>query len=114
MQTRNSSYRGLATAVRLLVVLLLVIVLIIPRINSTPSRAVNVKQVAQLHSIDVGLELFNDEWRSYPPSGVTDSAGDLETFLRRGPGRKRSEASVYTDRPPYVSHALQSQRAFHF
>jgi len=59
----------------LLVVLLIVVfaaVVVIP-----PARALTmyIKQKAQLHCADAAIELFRDEYGSYPPSNAADPAG---------------------------------------
>ena len=77
MQQRSSSSRGMSGAEWLFVLLLVVVVLslLIPRINSTPQFAPNVKQKAQLRSIDTALELLSNEWGDYPPSDANDDVG---------------------------------------
>ena len=75
---RNVMPRGYSITIVLLVVLLIVfaIGLIIP-ITNRPRRFANeVKQRAQLMSIDTALELFNSEFAGYPPSDATDEAGE--------------------------------------
>jgi hypothetical protein len=40
-----------------------------------PSRARKVKQMAQLHSLSCGVELFSDDCGGYPPSDANDASG---------------------------------------
>ena len=44
-------------------------------VEKTKQYAYEVKQRAQLHSIDISLELFNSEFSDYPPSGALDGDG---------------------------------------
>jgi hypothetical protein len=62
----------------LLVVFLIVLVLsiILPLFPHRPNiYAYNVKQKADFHGIDVGLELFESEFGHYPPSDAVDEEG---------------------------------------
>lgn len=43
--------------------------------GSGDSYAWRVRQTAQLHSIDTGVELFRNEWGGYPPSDANDPTG---------------------------------------
>ncbi len=64
---------------RILIALFVVLVLIlfaIPVITTgTRIRPIDVRQQAQLHSMDAALELFNAESASFPPSDANDPTG---------------------------------------
>ncbi len=67
--------RAAFTIVELLTVMSIIVILIgllVPALNKVKQYATNVKQTAQLHSIDAAIELFSNEWGGYPPSGALD------------------------------------------
>jgi competence protein ComGC len=63
------------TIVELLTVMSIIVILIgllIPALNKVKRYATDVRQKAQLHSMDAAIELFNNEFDGYPPSGALD------------------------------------------
>jgi len=63
------------TIVELLTVMSIIVILIgllVPALNKARRYATLVRQRAQLHSMDAAIELFNNEYGSYPPSGALD------------------------------------------
>jgi type II secretory pathway pseudopilin PulG len=66
------------TIVELLTVMSIIVILIgllVPALNKVRRFATDVKQRAQLHSMDAAIELFNSEFNGYPPSGALDPVG---------------------------------------
>jgi competence protein ComGC len=66
------------TIVELLTVMSIIVILIgllVPALNKVKKYATTVKQKAQLHSMDTGIELFSNETGGYPPSDATDCTG---------------------------------------
>ncbi|MDI6447627.1 type II secretion system protein [Anaerobaca lacustris] len=66
------------TIVELLTVMSIIVVLIgllVPALNKVRQYATGVRQMAQLQSIAVGIELFSNEFSGYPDSGALDSDG---------------------------------------
>lgn len=64
------------TIVELLTVMSIIVILIgllVPALNMAKQYAKKVKQMAQFHSIDAALELFNNEFDGYPLSEALDS-----------------------------------------
>ena len=65
------------TIVELLTVMSIIVILIgllVPALNKVKRYATDVRQKAQLHSMDAAIELFNSEFDGYPPSSALDSA----------------------------------------
>jgi len=54
---------------------LLIAAFLAPTCGHPTRRGIYVRQKAQLHSMDAGIELFNHEFGSYPPSDANDSTG---------------------------------------
>jgi len=77
--TINQARRKRAfTIVELLTVMSIIVILIgllVPALNKARRYATLVRQKAQLHSMDAAIELFNNEYGSYPPSGALDPDG---------------------------------------
>jgi len=74
----HSRFRGDSVTVVLIVVLLIVFAfyLLLPRILNPPYIDVyDVKEKAQLHSIDAAIELFRADLDYYPPSDALDKNG---------------------------------------
>ncbi len=66
------------TIVELLTVMSIIVILIgllVPALNKVKRFATDVKQKAQLHSIDAAVELFSNEFGGYPDSGALDPTG---------------------------------------
>ncbi len=66
------------TIVELLTVMSIIVILIgllVPALNKAKKFATNVKQMAQLRSIDSAIELFSNEFDGYPDSGALDPTG---------------------------------------
>jgi type II secretory pathway pseudopilin PulG len=64
------------TIVELLTVMSIIVILIgllVPALNKVKRFATDVKQKAQLHSMDAAIELFNSEFNGYPPSSALDT-----------------------------------------
>jgi type II secretory pathway pseudopilin PulG len=75
---RKNEAAGAFTIVELLTVMSIIVILIgllVPALNKVKRYARDVRQKAQLHSIDTAIELFNSELDGYPPSGATDTTG---------------------------------------
>jgi type II secretory pathway pseudopilin PulG len=63
------------TIVELLTVMSIIVILIgllVPALNKVRRYATDVRQKAQLHSMDTAIELFNSECGGYPPSSAWD------------------------------------------
>ena len=59
------------TIIELLTIMSIIIIIIgmlVPALNRVKRYARRVTQKNQFHAIDIGLNLFNAEWESYPPS----------------------------------------------
>lgn len=70
--------KGAFTIVELLTVMSIIVILIgllVPALNKARRYATLVRQKAQLHSMDAAIELFNNEYGSYPASGARDPDG---------------------------------------
>jgi type II secretory pathway pseudopilin PulG len=70
--------RAAFTIVELLTVMSIIVILIgllVPALNQVKRYAYEVKQKAQLKSIDTAVELFNSEFDGYPDSTYMDPAG---------------------------------------
>ena len=75
--TKQTSKKAF-TIVELLTVMSIIVILIgllVPALNMVRRYAYEVKEQAQLHSIDTALELFNSEFDGYPDSSATDPMG---------------------------------------
>ena len=75
---KQSSRIAAFTIVELLTVMSIIVILIsvlVPALNNVRRYAKKVKQMAQFHSIEAAIELFNNEIDGYPPSGALDGAG---------------------------------------
>ncbi|MHC4567727.1 MAG: type II secretion system protein, partial [Planctomycetota bacterium] len=69
--TKQSNKRAAFTIVELLTVMSIIVILIgllVPALNQVKRFALEVKQRAQLKSIDTAIELFNSEFDGYPDS----------------------------------------------
>ncbi|GAH47313.1 unnamed protein product [marine sediment metagenome] len=76
---KQSNKKAAFTIVELLVVMSIIMVLmgiLLPAFNRAKRYARKVRQTAQFKSIDVGLELYRNEFESYPPSDGEDAGGD--------------------------------------
>jgi hypothetical protein len=74
-QTKSSRARGSVAEILFVLLLVLFFVCLFIRPHPGPDFARKVKQKAQLHSLFAGLELFRNEFGSYPPSDANDAAG---------------------------------------
>jgi len=75
---RQSNKNGAFTIIELLTVMSIIVILIgllVPALNRVRIYAKEVRQRAQFHSMDAALELFNNEFDGYPPSGALDPLG---------------------------------------
>jgi type II secretory pathway pseudopilin PulG len=75
---KQSNRKAAFTIIELLTVMSIIVILIgvlVPALNNVRKFAQKVKQMAQLHSIEAAIELFNNENDGYPPSGALDGAG---------------------------------------
>jgi len=76
--TKRPNKKAAFTIVELLTVMSIIIILIgllVPALNMVKQYARRVRQKAQFHSIDVAMELFNNQWDGYPNSDAQDEAG---------------------------------------
>jgi prepilin-type N-terminal cleavage/methylation domain-containing protein len=84
------------TIIELLTVMSIIVILfglLVPAMNLVRRYAKDVKQAAQFHAIDAGLQMFHDDFQGYPDS--TDrSAG---TWLNYPGGMRLTEAMVGQD-----------------
>jgi type II secretory pathway pseudopilin PulG len=70
--TKQTNRRAAFTIVELLTVMSIIVILIgllVPALNQVKRFAAEVKQRAELKSIDTAIELFNSEFDGYPDSG---------------------------------------------
>jgi len=74
-QLKGKGFAILGIAIPAVLLPLSLLLLLIPGLSNVRRHAWEVKQMAQLHSIDVALELFNSEFDIYPPSNATDPIG---------------------------------------
>jgi type II secretory pathway pseudopilin PulG len=75
---KQSNREAAFTIVELLTVMSIIVILIgllVPALNQVKRYAYEVKQRAQLKSIDTALELFNSEFDGYPDSDAKDPDG---------------------------------------
>jgi len=75
---KQDNKKAAFTIIELLTVMSIIVILIgvlVPALNNVRKYAQKVKQMAQLHSIEAAIELFNNEHEGYPPSGALDGAG---------------------------------------
>lgn len=76
--TKRPNQKAAFTIVELLTVMSIIIILIgllVPALNMVKQYARRVRQKAQFHSIDVAMELFNNQWEGYPNSDAKDETG---------------------------------------
>ncbi|HEC03111.1 MAG TPA: type II secretion system protein [Phycisphaerales bacterium] len=76
--TKQSKKRAAFTIVELLTVMSIIVILIgllVPALNQVKRYAYEVKQRAQLKSIDTAIELFNSEFDGYPDSSALGPDG---------------------------------------
>lgn len=76
--TKQSKKRAAFTIVELLTVMSIIVILIgllVPALNQVKRYAYEVKQRAQLSSIDTAIELFNSEFDGYPDSSALGPDG---------------------------------------
>jgi type II secretory pathway pseudopilin PulG len=79
----QTAKRTAFTIVELLTVMSIIVILIgllVPALNKVKQFATNVKQTAQLHSIDAAIELFSSEFEGYPPSSALDPTGSAAPY----------------------------------
>jgi len=75
---KQSNRKAAFTIIELLTVMSIIVILIgvlVPALSNVRKYAKKVKQLAQFHSIEAAVELFNNEMDGYPPSGALDGAG---------------------------------------
>ncbi|MHC4204706.1 MAG: type II secretion system protein, partial [Planctomycetota bacterium] len=75
---KQSNRKAAFTIVELLTVMSIIVILIgllVPALNQVKRYAYEVKQRAQLKSIDTAIELFNSEFDGYPESDALDPDG---------------------------------------
>lgn len=75
---KQSNKKGAFTIIELLTVMSIIVILIgllVPALNRVRIYAKEVRQRAQFHSIGAAMELFNNEFDGYPPSGAEDPDG---------------------------------------
>jgi type II secretory pathway pseudopilin PulG len=73
---KQSRRKAAFTIIELLTVMSIIVILIgllVPALNKVKKYATEVKQSAQMHSMDTALELFNNSFEGYPDSGALDS-----------------------------------------
>jgi type II secretory pathway pseudopilin PulG len=76
---KQSKKRAAFTIVELLVVMSIIMILmgvLLPAFNMAKRYARKVRQTAQFKSIDVGLELYRNEFEGYPPSDGEDATNN--------------------------------------
>ena len=75
---KQSNRKAAFTIIELLTVMSIIVILIsvlVPALSKVKIYAKKVKQMAQFHSIEAAVELFNNENDGYPPSSALDGAG---------------------------------------
>ncbi len=73
----------LAEMLTTLAIIGVLLALLIPALSMVEKKAKEVKQRAQFHAIEVGLEAFRSDWGDYPPSEYTARfgvQGDISPF----------------------------------
>jgi len=61
-------------------IIVVLIGLLVPALQKVRRYAMDVKQYAQLHSIEAALELFNTEYDEYPGSGALDTGSNAQAY----------------------------------
>jgi len=77
-QKTEDGRKGGFTIIELLTVMSIIVILIgllVPALNMAKQYAKKVRQMAQFHSIDAAIELFNNEFDGYLPSDEVDLTG---------------------------------------
>ncbi|MCE5184725.1 MAG: type II secretion system GspH family protein [Planctomycetaceae bacterium] len=69
----------------------ILLTLLIPALSAVQKKAVNVRQKAQFHTIELGLEAFRNDRGEYPPSGYGTQYGEYT------PAERLAEALVGQD-----------------
>jgi type II secretory pathway pseudopilin PulG len=72
---KQSDKKTAFTIIELLTVMSIIVILIgllVPAMSMAKQYAKKLKQMAMFHSIDAAMELFNNEFDGYPPSGALD------------------------------------------
>lgn len=75
---KQARRRKAFTIVELLTVMSIIVILIglmVPALNKVRRYAKDVQQKAQFNAINAAVELFNNEFDGYPPSGALDGTG---------------------------------------
>ncbi len=75
---KKTSKRAAFTIIELLTVMSIIVILfglLAPAMTMVRRHAKRVKQEAQFHSIEAGLQMFHDDFDGYPDSGEKDDGG---------------------------------------
>lgn len=76
-KTQQTAGFTLAEMLTTLAIIGVLLALLIPALSMVEKKAKTVKQRAQFHAIEVGLEAFRSDWGDYPPSEWSTAYGDL-------------------------------------
>lgn len=75
MKRKNKRAFTIVELLTVMSIITILISLLVPGLNRVRKFAINVRQKAQFHSIEVGLDMFYTENEEYPESDAKDSEG---------------------------------------
>ena len=79
LRAKKQEKRQGFTIIELLTVMSIIVILfglLMPAMTLVKTYSKTVKQQAQFHAIDAGLQMYHDDFQGYPPSDAMDRSND--------------------------------------